>query len=129
MGTNNVFQGNGSNKPDIVLFDQNSQQAFIVEISHPRDIYLDICFASKCLKYGQLADAFRTIGYKCLIVSLIISSSGIVHKNFTTGLKILGFSKPRAKDLAKYLSVSVMIGSHRIWRRRFDARTINNRER
>ena len=35
------------------------------------------------------------------------------------GLKRLGMSQIRAKAIAKYLSVSSMIGSYRVWRRRW----------
>ena len=37
---------------------------------------------------------------------------------FTSGVRILGIPNVVAKSLAKYASVSAMIGSHIIWRQR-----------
>ena len=70
MGTRNTFPRLGNNKPDILLFDQCSKLCYIVEISHPADVYLETCYLNKCLKYRPLAESFRSIRYKCQVISL-----------------------------------------------------------
>ena len=128
MATRNVFSNIASNKPDIVIINNESEEVYIVEISNPSDTYIDICYSHKILKYTPLADAFETLGYTCRTIGLIIGSSGLVHKNFVPGLQILKLSKSVSKQLTKYCSVSVMVGSFRVWRRRYRYEDIEHQE-
>ena len=58
------------------------------------------------------------LGYRCKLLVFIFGSLGHVHKLVVRGLQMAGLSKRRAKQLAKYCSVSAIIGSRSIWRRR-----------
>ena len=76
-------------------------------------------------KYVELCNALNAIGLNSYIIVLVISSSGLVHKKFVSGLKLLNLK--HARNIAKYLSVSAMTGSLRIWKKIFDFNTIDNR--
>ena len=125
MNTEGVFIDVVCNKPDILVIDRDSDSAYIIEVSHPYDAFINICYQSKFDKYIPLCNALASIGLHSSIIVLIISSSGLVHNRFVSGLKLVSLS--RAKDIAKYLSISVMIGSRRVWKKRFDFNTIDNR--
>ncbi len=125
MITNNLFHGADSpfditnNKPDIVIIDHATRTSYVIEISNPYDSFLDICYNSKFIKYMPLCLEIQNTGYQCTIIVLIIGSLGHVHKRYVSGLKKLGIPQFRAKAIAKYLSISTMIGSFRVWRRRW----------
>ena len=106
------------NKPDIFLVSHETKVAYIVEISHPFDAFIDKCYNSKFDKYFPLCLAIQDFGYECKIIVLVAGALGIVHKHFVPGLRILGFNNVVAKAIAKYVSISSMIGSRRVWRRR-----------
>ena len=54
--------------------------------------------------------------YVCM--NVCIASLGHVHRRFTSGVRMLEIPNVVAKSLAKYASVSAMIGSHIIWKKR-----------
>ncbi len=54
----------------------------------------------------------------CKLITLVFGSLGHVHKNVTKGLQLGGLQKKQAKNLAKFGSVSAIIGSMQIWKRR-----------
>ena len=56
------------------------------------------------------------LGYRSKIFVFIIGSRGHVHRRFVSGLKNIGFSLTESEYLAKYLSISVIIGSYKIWK-------------
>ena len=56
----------------------------------------------------------QNAGHRCTVIVLVIGALGLVHKRYVPGLQKLGFSKPVGKAIAKYLSISSMIGSRRI---------------
>ena len=58
------------------------------------------------------------LGYRTETVVLVIGSLGNVHTRFISGLIKLGVSRVEAKFLAKYLSVSAIIGSFQVWKAR-----------
>ena len=105
-------------KPDIFLIDRVLKKCFIVEISVPFDAFIDECYETKFQKYIPLFEVLALSGYEAKIVVLIVGSLGHVHSRFTSGLKMLGMSNVIVKSLAKYSSISAMIGSHIIWRKR-----------
>ena len=106
------------NKPDITIIDHVTQETFIVEVSHPYDLFLEDCYQHKFDKYMPLCLNIQNTGHRCTIIVLVIGALGLVHKRYVSGLQKLGFSKYVAKAIAKYLSLSSMIGSRRVWRRR-----------
>ena len=64
--------------------------------------------------------AFNSAGFHTNMIVLIIKYLGVVHRKFISGLHILGLTNRQGKSLAMCLSLSVMIGSRRIWgKRRF----------
>ena len=115
-----VFQGLNTNtsKPDICFIDHAHSVAFIVEVSNPFDSFIDPCYHHKFHKYTPLHAKLSEAGFHTRIVVLIIGSLGTVHRHVVPGLTLLGLSKRASKGLARYLSISVMIGSRRAWARR-----------
>ena len=67
---------------------------------------------------GMSVHALTESGYKTSMGALIYGSLGHVHKLCVRGLQIAGLNKSKAKQLAKYCSISAVIGSLHIWRRR-----------
>ena len=62
---------------------------------------------------------FGSLGYNCQLIVLVFGSLGHIHKLVLRGLQLGGLQKTNAEKLAKYCSVSAIIGSLSIWRRCF----------
>ena len=107
-----------SARPDLCLIDHGHAVARIIEISNPFDTFLDQCYEHKFNKYSPLCERLSQSGFHTKIVVLVIGSLGTVHRRVVSGLTLVGLDKRRSKNLAKYLSMSVMIGSRRAWARR-----------
>ena len=106
------------NKPDIVCIDRDKREVIITEVSVPFDAHLDYCYKSKFDKYFPLSREINEMGYRTEIIVLIIGALGNVHKRFVSGLKKNGISQTEAKYLAKYCSISAIIGSYKVWKMR-----------
>ena len=115
--TNDVF-ANIPNTPDVVFVDNNHREVLILEVGCVFDVYMDQAFHDKHSKYQPLLRIITSLGYRCRFSVLIFGSLGHVHKLTTTGLTIAGMRKRSAKQLARYCSVSAVLGSLFVWRRR-----------
>ncbi len=113
----NTFLGI-ANTPDIVNISQNGQKVTLFEVSCAFDLFMEDSYCSKILKYQSLISTVENLGYKCQLIVLVFGSLGHVHRLAIRGLCIGGLSKTRAKQLAKYCSISATIGSMFIWKRR-----------
>lgn len=107
-----------SGKPDLCLIDHRNSVAFIVEVANPFDSFLDQCYCTKFDKYMPLCIKLNDAGFFTKVIVLVIGSLGHVHKRVVSGLTLLGLSKRQSTGLARYMSISVMIGSRRAWARR-----------
>lgn len=107
-----------SNKPDLCFIDHGNSVAFIIEVSNPFDPFIEDCYHNKFQKYMPLCMSLCDAGFQTKVIVLVVGSLGTVHRKLVPGLSILGLSKSQSKALAKYLSISVMIGSRRAWARR-----------
>ena len=108
----------GTSKPDLCVIDHCRSVAFVIEISNPFDAFIDTCYQHKFQKYIPLCLQLREAGFSTKVVVLVIGSLGTVHQHVVPGLTLIGLSRRTSKSLAKYLSVSTMIGSRRVWARR-----------
>ena len=115
---NNATSSNIPNTPDITIVDVSNKKVTIVELACFFDLYMDICFNTKLLKYQPLANSITNLGFNCTLIILIFGTLGHVHKLVLRGLQCCGLTKPNAKRLAKYCSISATIGSLATWRRR-----------
>ena len=106
------------NTPDIVFINEIHKSVIIFEVACCFDLYMDTCFTTKLLKYQPLVEFIRDLGYTCQFIVLVFGSLGHVHRLVLRGLQLGGLQKPAAKRLAKYCSVSAVIGSLSIWKRR-----------
>ena len=70
------------------------------------------------MKYQPLVECIKSLGYNCQFIVLVFGSLGHVHRLVLRGLQLGGLQKIAAKRLAKYCSVSAVIGSLSIWKRR-----------
>ncbi len=106
------------NTPDIVMLNSVENSACIIDVGCCFDLYMDTCYYSKVLKYQPLLECILQLGYECTLVVLVSGSLVQVHRNVVRGLQLGGMQKRGAKKLAKFCSVSAIIGSMHIWRRR-----------
>ena len=105
-------------KPDIVTIDYEMKEVKIIEISTPFDAFIDSTYQSKFDKYFPLTLEISDFDFTAEIIVLIIGSCGTIHKRFVPGLVKCQIPKYEAKFLAKYCSISSIIGSYRVWKRR-----------
>ena len=103
-------------RPDICIIDYANGKCSIVEVATPYDPFLNDCYDSKFQKYIPLCQRIQETGFHCTVIVLVIGSLGSVHDRFCSGLKLLGLNTQRAKAVARYCSVSSMIGSFIVWR-------------
>ena len=106
------------NTPDIVYVDTNLKQVLMLEIGCVFDLYMDQAFQEKYMKYQPLLETITSLGYTCRYSVLIFGSLGHIFKCTMRGLQIAGLTRARAKQTAKYCSVSGIIGSPSVWTRR-----------
>ena len=113
-----VFSNISANTPDVIVVNETHKEVFILEVGCTFDYSLEEAFLTKVLKYNQLEQTIAQLGYRCKLLVFIFGSLGHVHKLVVRGLQMAGLTKRRAKQLARYCSVSAIIGSRSIWRRR-----------
>ena len=105
-------------KPDIVTIDYELKEVKIIEISTPFDAFIDNTYQSKFDKYFPLTLEISNFDFTAEIIVLVVGSCGTIHKHFVTGLVKCEIPKYEAKFLSKYCSISSIIGSYRVWKRR-----------
>ena len=115
---NSEFGNVTANTPDGIRIDEAHREVVLLEVGCTFDSSLEEAFNTKQLKYQPLVQAITQLGYNCQLVIFIFGSLGHVHRLVVRGPRILGLTKCRAKQLAKYCSISSIIGSRCIWRRR-----------
>ena len=105
-------------RPDITVIDTETRQVFLVEIAVPFDTFIGETYQNKFEKYLPLSREINQFGYQTKIIVLIIGSLGNVHKNFVSGLNKININRVIAKSLARYCSISAIIGSSKAWETR-----------
>jgi hypothetical protein len=119
LNTLSDFQYIHHRKPDLLICDHQTMQAFIIEISCPFDAFINTCYNTKFNIYQPLNQHITLdTPYLCKTIVIIIGSLGSVHKRVTSGLNMLGFSNRQCRAIAKYLSISAAIGSNIVWKKR-----------
>lgn len=113
-----VFLNIPANTPDVVVVNEHRREVFVLEVGCTFDHSLEEAFLTKIMKYQQLVQTISQLGYRCQLLVFIFGSLGHVHKLVVRGLQMAGLPKRRAKQLARYCSISTIIGSRSIWRRR-----------
>ena len=100
------------------MINEDSREVVLLEVGCTFDSNLEAAFVTKQLKYQPLVQASLHLGYKCQLIVLIFGSLGHVHRLVVRGLRMIGMTKCKAKQVSKYCSVSAIIGSSCVWRRR-----------
>ena len=116
--SNTTFVELEHTRPDICVINHEDNSSLIIEVAIPFDAFINECYQHKFNQYLPLCQRMNDFGYSCRVIVLIIGSLGSVHKRFHGGLKLAGISSVRSKAIARYCSVSAMIGSHIIWKQR-----------
>ena len=105
-------------RPDACIINHEDRSCVLVEVSVPFDSFVQSCHSDKFYKYLPLCQEISELGYTCRVFVFVVGSLGTVHTKLVPGLKRLGISAVRAKAIARYCSVSAMIGSKQIWQYR-----------
>ena len=113
-----VFTDLNATRPDVTIIDENNRNMFILEVGCCFDSSLEEAYSTKLVNYYPLVQQISGLGYKSQYLVLIFISLGHVHRPVIGGLRMGGFTKARAKHLAKYCSISSIIASRHICRRR-----------
>ena len=113
-----VFTDLNATRPDVTLIYEDNSNVFILEVGCFFDSSLEEAYSTKLVNYYPLVQQISGLAYNSQYLVLIFSSLGPVHRPVIRGLRMGGFTKARAKHLAKYCSISSIIASRHICRRR-----------
>ena len=97
--------------PDVVVRGGQGE-VLILEMGCSFDGYVEQVFTNKLRKYQPLMACLDNLRCRCKLVPLIFDSLGHVHRLAVRGLQIT------AKQLARYCTVSAVVDSLAVWRRR-----------
>ena len=112
------FQTQGTiqhNKPDIALFSKREKIAYLIDIAVPLDGNVQKACVEKRMKYQDLTYELKQIYQlkEVLIMPLVISSNGLVHKEFKNNLERLQIKNSIVRECVK----AVILGTVRILRK------------
>ena len=101
-----------------MFLDRERREVLLLEIGCVYDLYMDIAFNNKIMKYQPILAKLSELGFQCKLVVLIFCGLGHVHNLVFSGLRLAGLSSRKTKQLAKFCSISAVIGSLAVWRMR-----------
>ena len=78
------------NTADVVFLDRDRREVLILEIGCVYDLYMDMAFNDKIMKYQPIWAKLNDLGYQCKLVVLIFGSLGHVHNLVFSGLRLAG---------------------------------------
>ena len=104
-------------RPDIVI--QNNCNVDILEVTICYDLYFDLAFNSKVLRYQKLVQCLSENGMNVKLHILCFGSLGCIQNKVWNVLKMFCDSNTKIKNLLQWCSISAVIGSNYIWRHRF----------
>jgi len=80
------------NRPDITVFDKEKKKVQFIDMAIPSPNNMQTVYAEKIRKYGELARQVKRLwnAEEVVIIPIIISSNGLIHKELMTGLKKIG---------------------------------------
>ena len=102
----------------LCLFNRDRREVLLLEIGCVFDLYMEIAFNDKIIKYQPFLEILRDLGYQCKLIVIILGSLGHVHNRVLSGLRLAGLSSRKSKQLGKLCSISAVIGSLALWRMR-----------
>ncbi len=113
-----MFSDLSANTPDVVVIVEECREVFVLEIACTFDSSMEEAFMIKVIKYQPLLNIISERLSEPITYFHIWQSIGHTHRLVVRSLQQLGMPKKRTKRLAKYCSLSAIIGSRHIWRRR-----------
>ena len=88
-----------------MTIDEKNRKVFILEVGCCFDCSLEEAYLTKLVNYNPLVQQIPGLGYKSQYLVVIFSSLGHVHRPVIRGLRMVGFTKARAKQLVKHCSI------------------------
>ena len=113
-----ILQLCNARKSDIVRYDPVTKSIDIVEITIYYDLYFEQALNGKHKKYLHLLNVLENLGFKVKMHVLCFGSSGNVPKTCSKTVRKIYKNREKAKNILKWCSVSIIIGSNYIWRSR-----------
>lgn len=103
------------NRPDMVIFDKANKKAIIIDFAVPLDQNLAKSYAEKITKYEILAQQIKDMWKlkKAIVMPLIISANGLVHKKTTQHLRELELPQ----NTTMWMQKAVILGTVSIIRK------------
>ena len=96
------------NTPDVVFLNRDRREVLFLEIGCVFEMYMEIAFNDKIVKYQPILEILRDLGYQCKLIVFIFGSLGHVHNHVFSGLRLAGLSSRKSKQLAKFCSISAV---------------------
>jgi hypothetical protein len=111
---------NDNIKPDLVVLDEQTKTATIVDLVIPFEDFHNNAFSKahelKVAKYTELADWYRSRGYETQLDAIIYGSLGaIYHANLHVLTTLLGIQKKYAIQMQKFITVDLIRAATLIW--------------
>ena len=105
-------------KPDIFRINHLNKHCDVIEVTVCYDLYFSYALKKKENDYTNLCRSLQERGYSAKLKVLCFGSLGNVEINCYENLKDIITNKTVLKDLLKWCSISAIIGSNYIWRKR-----------
>ena len=104
------------NRPDLVVWNNETKNCFIIEFSCPADVNVTRKAAEKLENYGPLIRTLQLTypEFKFSFIPIIIGALGTVPKNLLENIKQLNFNEKEAKNIIKAIQQRAIIGSVKI---------------
>ena len=104
------------NRPDLVVWNNETKNCFIIEFSCPADVNVTRKAAEKLENYGPLIRTLQLTypEFKFSFIPVIIGALGTVPKNLLENIKQLNFNEKEAKNIIKAIQQRAIIGSVKI---------------
>ena len=107
--------------PDIFMYNTNSKQCIVGELTCPWEENRRSANNAKYSKYTPLVNLLKNKGYEVTLFTFCVGSRGFVDTSVETFLKFLGFSANKINKIAKSISKVTILASYVIYLHRNSA--------
>ena len=104
------------NRPDLIIWDSNTDECKIIDIRIPLDINLELRDTTKRNSYVELVNQLQRIypQYKYCIIPVVIRALGTIPKKRKENLKKIEISGDRIGSLIRNIQKLVLLGTFKI---------------
>ncbi len=107
-------------RPDLVLWSNSCQLAYIIELTVPWEDAVEEAFERKKLRYSNLADEAENRGWKIKVRPVEVGCRGFVAKSTSKTLTEIGVRRQAQRREIKELADTAERTSHWLWMKRSD---------